>query len=301
MNTRGQQADTVLSSFDAVGNFENAKAIESSPTGAIYVVDEAASAIHEFDESGVFLRKHGGPGFSEGQFDGPLDIDPTNGLVLIVADAGNGRIQRFSREFLFLESLDVGDYSDSNVQSFPDQPRYRQNEQSGLSGTGQPIAVATTSKNEMYVIDASRKVVLRWDQDRNLTQIIGDYDDGDGALMDPIALEVGPDGTLFVLDLGLGSVQTYDAFGGYLYSFGHKELNDAVAIENTGDYVLVAYTDKIFVYNERGLLGSVVDLDLPEPLTGLHYNGMQLYILSATKLYIHTKPLTGAMKPGDLK
>ena len=294
-----QHADTTLTEFDEIGEFVGARAINSSPGGAHYIVDEAASLIYQFDDNWNFVRKHGGPGISEGQFDGPLDIDPTNGLILVVADAGNGRIQRFSREFLFLESLELGNYSDTNTRSFPDQPRYRQNDQSGGSGVGRPIAVATASNNEMYAIDAERQVVLKWDQDRNLIQIIGDYDAGNGSLVEPVAIALGDEGTLFILDRSHGSILVYDAFGGYLYEVGNGKLSDAVALDSFANMLMVALPDKIMLYHKRGLLEAVINLEIPESASDLLYSKGQLFVLGKKQLYRLKGTIDRYMKLGD--
>ena len=78
-----QQADTTISDFAQIAGFKDAISIAASPRGLIYVVDQGSSSIHEFDEEAQYLRELGGPGAAAGQFDEPMDIDPTNGLILV--------------------------------------------------------------------------------------------------------------------------------------------------------------------------------------------------------------------------
>ena len=294
-----QSVEAVLTGFETVALFDEAQVVSASPAGMIYVVDAGTSSISEFDATGVFLRELGGPGASEGQFDEPVDIDPTNGLILVVADAGNGRIQRFSREFLFLESLRLSEYDRTDVHAFPDQPRYRQDEDAGSLGTGRPIAVATTANNEMYAIDETQHYVVHWDEDRNVLQVIGSYDQGNGALVQPIALEVGSDGALFVLDSGLASILVYDAFGGYIRSMCVSLCEEARAIKRMGAKMAVVLPRHLLLYQERGLLEARVAIDLDEDVVDVLYSKGTFYVLTLTTLYRYTGEASKLMKLED--
>ena len=69
-----------MSNLVVVAEFEEAAAMDVDPAGIIYVADAGRHGIVKIDQNGdqsIF----GGPGESEGQFDGPADIDVTNGLV----------------------------------------------------------------------------------------------------------------------------------------------------------------------------------------------------------------------------
>ena len=181
-----QQVDTLLSDLESVAVFQDAISMASSPNGIVYIVDQGTSSIWELNDRTGSVIELGGPGVSAGQFDEPMDIDPTNGLILVVADAGNGRIQRFSREFLFLESMHVGDYERINSTNFASQPSYRQGQDGELAGTGRPVAVRTMPDNRMIALDVEERVVVEWDQDRNVNQVIGEFSEGEGALLNPI-------------------------------------------------------------------------------------------------------------------
>ena len=279
-----QQADTLLSDFESLASFEDAIAISSSPNGIIYVVDQGSSSIHELNEEGHFIKELGGPGVSAGQFDEPMDIDPTNGLILVVADAGNGRIQRFSREFLFLESMLIGNYERINTTSNIGQPRYRQGQDAELVGTGRPVAVRTMADNRMFALDAEDRVVVEWDQDRNIKQIIGEFSEGEGALLNPVSIELGVDGSLFVLDNGYESIRVYDAFGGYLRSMGHGVVTESTKIRRLGNSIAAVFPGHLLVFQERGLLELRVDLDLKDPLADILYLKDWLYILTKREL-----------------
>ena len=295
-----QIADTLLSDFEPIATFEDAISLSTSPRGSIYVVDRGRSNIHELNEKGELVRVLGGPGVSPGQFDDPLDIDPTNGLILVVADAGNGRIQRFSSEFLFLELLQVGSYGPGNPNSLTGQPRYRQNDDFELAGSGRPISVQTTSDNRMYVIDAEERVVIEWDQDRNIKQVIGEFSEGEGALHNPIDVTLGSDGSLYVLDADHESVRVYDAFGGYLRVMGVGMLGGATALKRFNGTLAVVFPGYILLFQERGGLEHRIDLKLKGSLVDVHYMDGKLYLLTPRTLYRYEGDAAGVMKLADL-
>lgn len=291
-----QRADTLISNFESVASFEDAIAISSSPAGVIYVVDQGSSSIHELNERGDFVKELGGPGVSAGQFDEPMDIDPTNGLILVVADAGNGRIQRFSSEFLFLESMQVGDYERINSTISASQPRYRQGQNGELTGTGRPIAVRTMADNRMFALDAEEQVVVEWDQDRNVKQVIGEFSEGEGALIDPVSIELGAEGLLFVLDNGYESIRVYDTFGGYLRTMGNGAVTDATKIKRLGHSIAAVFAKHLLVFQERGMPELRIDLELQNSVVDILYLQGTLFILTKRELLRYGGEVAGLLK-----
>ena len=276
-----QPVDTTLTAFEAIASFDEAAALAIDPAGMIYVVDRGRHHIRVLSPDGRPRHTFGGPGRTEGQFDEPADIDPTNGLVLVVADAGNGRIQRFSREFLFLEALPVRAGPDRLTSG----PHYRQREQDVVGAApGRPIAVRTSPDNATYAIDASENVVLKWDVDRNLEFVIGAYDQGEGALVEPVDLAVEA-GALYVADRGRAAVLVYDAFGGYDRSMADGLCRDARALALAGEGLVVALGDRLLWFHKRGRLERVVALELPEEVVDVAYGGPVLYVLGPKTLY----------------
>ena len=284
ISAQSQPVDSLVANLPVVAEFEEASAMDIDPVGIIYVADAGRHGIVKIDRDGE-KRTFGGPGESEGQFDGPADIDVTNGLVLVVADAGNGRIQRFSREFLFLESLGVGDVEDDGGDLFGAEPAYRQRERDVDDfATGRPIALITTSDNEMYAIDESANVVLKWDNNRNIEQVIGDYNQGDGALIEPVSLALGKDGTLFVADRGVEAIVVYDAFGGFVRTMAEGLCEDVQSVKVHEDLIFIALTDKLLIYEIHGMPNKVIELELGTPLVDIGIVDNDVYILSRSEL-----------------
>ncbi len=174
----GQPADTLLVAGAPIAEFGRASSISIGADGRVFVTDTNRSALIVLRQDGQVEEIIGGRGTDEGQFDEPDDVDPSNGLMIYVADAGNGRIQKFSRAFRFLESLPVP--SDPGSGRSDDNPSFR----AGAGGIrqpsdGLPVSVISSRTEDLYVIESISSTVIRWDRDRRNNWVIGGEDAGD--------------------------------------------------------------------------------------------------------------------------
>jgi len=281
-----QPIDVRLSDLQLLARFEEAVALDVDPAGQLYVVDRGRHSIYKLSPEGEKLQEYGGPGQGEGQFDSPADIDATNGLVLVVADAGNGRIQRFSREFLFLEMLPVGAFDARRNDAFGGEPVYRQRTQDLVgSGEGRPIDVITSSNNDMYAIDEVENVVIKWDKNRNLEQYIGAYDQGAGRLTEPAALALGEDGTLFVGDRKEEAVFLYDAYGGFIRTMAEGLCAEVQSLFTSGEQLYIVLPDKMLHYQTSGMLENTIGVDTDTPLVDAAFLGDSWLLLTQKGLF----------------
>ena len=277
-----QPADTLVTQAEVLVQFDEARALGVDPSGKLYVVDAGQDVVVQLSTDGSVLASLGGPGAHDGQFDEPADIDPTNGLLWVVADAGNSRLQRFSRTFLHLETLPV-----ARITHFTPGVAGRTvpigDESGGDDADGRPIAVATSNANEIFTIDEAQGVVMKWDASRRFERAVGGYDDGEGALVDPVALAV--DATsLYVADRGQDAVLLYDLFGGYIRTLAPGRAEDVQTLDVSGDELWIVLPGRLLVYHTRGRLLRVLDVDLGESLVDVgHYDGVT-YLLTATRL-----------------
>ena len=279
-----QPVDSLLTDFTVLAAFQDARALAVDPSGKLYVADAGPDAVLQLSPGGLLLETVGGSGTDEGQFDQPMDVDPTNGLVLVVADAGNSRLQRFSRTFLPIASLPVG-----RIKRFtPGSQATTLNigSEGGVQeADGRPIAVITNNANETFAIDAIQKVVLKWDVSRRFERIIGGFDAGDGALDDPVALAA--DGqSLFVADRGQAAVIIYDPFGSYVRTLALGLAEEVRALSVAGDELWIVLPHRILVYATRGQLLRTFAVTLEEPLADVQRVGERLYLLTASRLYL---------------
>lgn len=281
-----QPVDSWLTEMRSVAEFQDARALAADPMGRLYVVDGGQDAVFQLDARGVLLETLGGSGTGEGQFDQPQDVDPTNGLVLLVADAGNNRLQRFSRTFLPLGSIPVG-----RVDRFApgaESATLNIGSEGGVQeADGRPIAVITNNATETFAIDANNNVVLKWDVSRRFERVIGGFNAGDGALEKPVALAA--DGqSLYVADRGHEAVLVYDAFGSYVRTLAPDLAQEVRAVSVAGNELWIVLPHHILVYSTRGDLLRTFAVRLGDPLVDVQRVGDTLYLLTSSRLYIHS-------------
>ena len=277
-----QPADTLVAEAEVLATFDEARALGVDASGKLYVVDAGKDAVLQLGPDGGLLASLGGPGAHDGQFDAPADIDPTNGLLWIVADAGNSRLQRFSRTFLHMETLPV-----ARIDRFTPGVAGRTvpvGEERGLDDAdGRPIAVITSNANEIFAIDEAQGLVLKWDASRRLERAVGGYDAGEGTLVDPVALAV--DATsLYVADRGQAAVLVYDLFGGYIRTLAPGRAEDVRALTVARDALWIVLPERLLIYQTRGRLLRTLDVRLGEPLIDVAHYGEATYLLTATRL-----------------
>jgi len=93
------------------GTFESPQGVTTDSHGDIWVSDYLNDRIEEFSPTGAFLRMCGSKGSGEGQFNGPtgIAVNPTSdgdrGGYVYVSDSGDGRIEVFSPECKYEESI----------------------------------------------------------------------------------------------------------------------------------------------------------------------------------------------------
>jgi hypothetical protein len=254
--------------------FVEARALGTDPAGRLYVADAGRDLVAVLSPEGLPLETVGGPGGGDHALLSPSGLDPTNGLALFVADAGNGRVQRFSRERQLLASLPVPADAEAALAGRPD-----------AGGRGRPVAVVSAQTGEVYVAEALRGVVLRWDDRRALDRVVGGAEEGRGALREPVSLALAPDGRLFVADAGLGAVLVYDPFGGYLRRLADGTAQGVRGLALGRDRLAVVLPDRVLVYGLDGRLRQAFAFALPAPLVGAAWTEGGLVLLTREQLY----------------
>ena len=277
----GVQAQTQtlrLGPSEVLATFEDASRLAIDGRNRLFVVDKGAEVVHVLSFDGSELARLGGPGSHDGEFDDPHDVDPGNGLTWLVADTGNGRLQRFSQTYLHLETLAVPREAHYEPGT-PDRLEPRDD----VMQSGRPVAVAQSPTGEVFSIEASEAVVLKWDQSRRLERTIGGWGAGEGRLVNPVALAVGPD-QLYVADRALGSVLVYDLFGGWVQVMARKQVAAVRALGLVGTDLWIILPSQILVLDQHGRVlyeikaGEGLDLVDAKPV------GDEVLLLTSTSL-----------------
>ncbi len=276
------RADSLVVPADVerLARFEAATALAVDPTGRLYVTDAGADVLVCLAPDGAVLARAGGPGTQPGAFDDPADVDPTNGLAIFVADAGNARIQRFARAFRFLEAIPVGGDADGPVRS-----AYDREAGAWAGGTGEPIAVASTDADELYAIDAAAGHVVYWGPRRRAVRTVGGFDDGPGRLGEPVALALGREGRLYVADRARDAVVVYDAFGSFLATIADGRVAAVTGLFVDGGTLWLVRPDALLAYDEEGRFEGQWTVRLDDALVDAARHRDATYLLTSNALY----------------
>ena len=269
---------------EVIASFGEARALAGDPAGLLYVADAQSSTVVVLTARGRVRQTVGGAGTRAGLFDGPADVDPTNGLSLWVADAGNGRLQHFSENLKFLESLPVGriDPADGRQSRQPVFDVGRDG--SDVRAEGEPVAVFSTTANELFAIDARQSAVLKWDAQRRPERVIGGFEAQRGTLQQPVALAMAEE-RLFVADRALAALLVYDRFGTYIETLRPVPLQTVQSLSTEANRLWVATESRIHALTADGRVEGTYEVDLGVPVVDVVARPSVLFMLTSKALY----------------
>ena len=265
-----QSPSTVYAELDSIAHVPYAQRLASDAQGMLYAVTERA--IIQMDVDGQVQATLGGSDAGHVAFDEVVDIDPGEGLIWVVADAGQGRLMRFSRTLMHVESLPVPRASDGRFgQSSREEPRAQES-----TAMGRPTALTVTPTGELFAIEEDSRVVVKWDASRRLERYIGYFGDAAGRLQEPVDL-VSDESHLYVADRGLERVMVYDLFGGFVRSIV-AEAN-LVSMGLTRNELFVVYPDRVRVFSTSGELMQQISFVKDAPVVGAAFLDEYVFLL----------------------
>lgn len=269
---------------DVIATFGEARRLGVDPNQVLYVADVRESTVTAVTPDGRVLVTLGGRGTEAGAFDEPADVDPTNGLEIFVADAGNGRVQHFSRNGKYVEALPIGRVDPGNRTSAR-QPIF----DTGRNGSdaradGRPIAVASMPNGDVFVLDARENAVVRFDRQRRPEPFAGGFDARQGRLVEPVAMAVS-DRAVFVADAGIGGIVIYDRFG---TPDGRIRLAQTPrSLTMVGNDLWAVLDDQILIIDpSRQQVIGQIPVRLDEPLVDAARVDRTLALLTPTRLVL---------------
>ncbi|MCC6943602.1 MAG: PQQ-binding-like beta-propeller repeat protein [Thermomicrobiales bacterium] len=208
---------------------ELVQGIALGPDGTLYAVDPFGNRIVQFGPDGNFLSAFGESGSGEGQFQFDMDgwtvgdifVAPDG--TIYVADAHNGRVQVFDKDWNFIRAF--GDFTVA-------------------SGVGVDLNTGV-----VYVGDQEEGVVHVFDAEGNS---LGDWGRQGADWTDKLALPtdvvVGADGRVYVSEFKLGKVRVYSAdgdavgvIGGWGSDPGRLARNWGISFDADGNLIVSNY------------------------------------------------------------
>jgi len=250
--------------------FQSAVSCSSSPDGMVFVVDQKKNVVHQIAPSNAIVQTVGGKGWGNTEFDLPLDVASSFLLDLYVVDGNNQRIQRFDKQFNFLQT-----YDESSIAQLKE--RFK------------PRACITSSLGDLYVIEQDGNRIIKISQRGVYEREFGTYKDGKGALIEPKDIAVTLNDEIVVLDKG--RVIVFDRFGNFLRKILLNESEEWRAISVSDNILCIVSFKKIVMIDiisselrtilPQSILGAAIE----EPFTDAVIQNSLLVILTPTSLF----------------
>jgi len=196
-----------LDTIDTLATFDAPTMLRRDPRGRLYVLEPSRHQLHVIAPDRSTQHTIGGSGSRAGQFRRPAGFDPTNGQMLLIADTGNGRLQRLDADGRPLEVLPVS-YREEPIASV-----YRPSQgESVPTGSGRPRAVQSMSSSGLVVLESDASALWYLDRERTVLQRITPPD-VPHASWRPHAILRTPTGAIWTLDADRPQVLITDALG----------------------------------------------------------------------------------------
>lgn len=257
------------SSAQIIGNFQNASAFYISSSGFIYVTDKGKDEVIQLDTLGNLLKDIGGFGWSQSQFDEPVDVfaDP---LSVYVTDKNNHRIKMFDRKLNFLSELYTRENENENERF------------------GYPNGCVVSNQGDLYVLDSENKRIIKFDLFGKYQLHFGGIDAGEFSLNSPAAISINSKGVLFIADGKF--LILFDQYGNGLMKIRFDEIINSIEI--IFDKITLTTKDKIFLVelNQEGLdfRRIVPPIDITENIVSALIFNEKLYVLTPRKIIVTT-------------
>jgi DNA-binding beta-propeller fold protein YncE len=256
----------------------------------------------------VTNRFEGGRGTGEGELDAPtgIAVDPKGNIL--VADTGNGRIEKFSPNGTFVASMkqfeapsgiaidrsgniyvaEIG--SKHRIQKLGPDGTFIAEWAPGLYG---PRKIAIGADDSVYVVDSGRNRIVKFSPDGQVLTTWGSEGSGDGQFrgLSSVAVDAA-NNKVYVADPINSRIEVFDSNGKFLSKWSVSEWGKAMGYEDLAIdsqagrlYASSTHLNAVFIFDLNGTrLGSLTPKP-PEKLEGpsaLALFDRKLYVLNMT-------------------
>jgi len=236
----------------------------------------------------------GGRGAAKGEFDSPTAIAVDRNGNVLVADTGNGRIEKFSPTGTFVTvigqfeapngiAIDRGGNiyvaeigSKHRVQKLAPDGRFIAEWKGPEPGFYGPRRITVGPDDSIYVVDSGRNRIVKFNPDGQVLASWGSEGSGDGQFKGVSSVAVDPmNNKLYVADPLNSRIQVFDSNGKFLAKWSIPEWGQTLGFEDlaidsqTGRlYASSAHTSAVLIFDLKGIrLGSLVPKP-PDKLEG---------------------------------
>ena len=250
--------------------FQKAVSISAASDGMIFVIDQFSNTLQEISNDNRSKKSIGGQGWGNDAFDLPTDVSSRFLLDIFVVDANNRRVQRYDKQFNFVQT-----YDEKIISS--------------ISGRFQPMATATSAQGDLYILEKDGKRVIALTPRGQFIREFGTFKESTGKLTDPKDIAVSGLDEVFVLDRN--AVMIYDNFGNYLRRIVLSPTEEWKSITISGNTLIATSalrieifyfdTEKRLIISPQSFFGAKVH----QPFSDALIQDSALIILTQTTLY----------------
>ncbi len=258
----------------------------------------------------------GGHGNGKGQFENPHGLAVDSAGNILVADTGNGRIQKFSPNGTFVTSIATIDPNGIGVDSagniyvaeIGSKHRIQKLRPDGTfiaewaPGLYGPRKIAIGPDDSIYVVDSGRNRIVKFSPDGQVLASWGSEGTGDGQFRGQSSVAVDPtNNKVYVADPLNSRIQVFDSDGKFLSKWSVPEWREPLGFEdlaidpNRGRlYASSAHLSTILVFDLQGNRVGAVTPTPPEKLeapVALALAKDKLFVLNAGSTRVSTIPL----------
>jgi DNA-binding beta-propeller fold protein YncE len=256
----------------------------------------------------------GGKGVARGQFDFPRGMAADRSGNILVADTGNGRIQKFSPAGVFLSligktgrndgelqepnglavdgssNIYVGDVGNSRIQKFTSDGTFLSQWRGPPPGFYGPRDLCVTSDNYVYVVDQGHARIVKLTSNGAFVATWGTQGAGDGQFLEPAAVAVSEKNQrVYVADPRNTRIQVFDTDGKFIAKWTVPEwqptswlFHDLLIDQQTDRlYATSPTTDEVLIFDLEGKKIGALKAKPPDKL-----EGASALALSKGKLYV---------------
>src|SRR5262245_4621043 len=273
----------------------------------IYKVPDTPPPKLAASPEGVTNMFDGGRGAGKGQFDSPTGIAVDHSGNLLIADTGNGRIEKFSPTGSFITSMglfeapngiavdhggiiyvaEIG--SKHSVQKLDPEGKFLAEWKGPAPGFYGPRRIAIGRDESVYVVDQGRTRIVKFNSDGQVLTSWGTKGNGDGQFDDPTSVAVDSrSGKVYVADPINKRIQVFDSDGNFLTKFPIPDWGQPAGFE---DLAIDSNTGRLYASSVH--LNAVLILDLNGSRIGTltskppdRFEGPSALALFNRKLYV---------------
>jgi len=177
----------------------------------------------------------GGKGTGKGEFDSPSGIAVDSKGNVLVADTGNGRIEKFSPTSTFISTIGM--------------------KGAGNGQLGAPNGIAVDRNGNVYIADAGNHRVQKLASNGGL---IAEWKGPEPGFYGPRRIAIGPDDSIYVVDQGHTRIVKFSPDGQVLTAWGTKGNGDA-QFDDPTSVAVDPTTNKVYVADPRNKRIQVFD------------------------------------------